>query len=248
MSFLTRWDDDHSRPTFTSALRDVLVRAVLPAIAIFLAIVGFGLLLEGPLLGVDKAEDGVSTWFEDERTATYNTITSFMSMVGNTEYVIGVGVIVCAIVWWRTKEWWFAIVPMIAISLQATIFVIAAAVVSRDRPPVERLDPTPPTSSYPSGHVGASTALYVSFALMATRISNVVVRRVVIALCILAPLLVSFARLYRGAHHISDIVVGILNGVLCALLAWNYLRREPAGSSSTGAAASGEDESVQTRA
>jgi membrane-associated phospholipid phosphatase len=248
MSFLTRWDDDHSRPTFTSALRDVLVRAVLPAIAIFLAIVGFGLLLKGPLLGVDKAEDGVSTWFEDERTATYNTITSFMSMVGNTEYVIGVGVIVCAIVWWRTKEWWFAVVPLVAISLQATIFVIAAAVVSRDRPPVERLDPTPPTSSYPSGHVGASTALYVSFALMATRISNVVVRRVVIVLCIIAPLLVSFARLYRGAHHISDIVVGILNGVLCALLAWNYLRREPAGSSSTGAAASGEDESVQTRA
>jgi membrane-associated phospholipid phosphatase len=248
MSFLTRWDDDHSRPKFTSALRDVFVRAVLPAVAIFLAIVGFGLLLEGPLLGLDKAEDGVSTWFEDQRTATYNTITNFMSMVGNTEYVIGVGVIVCAIVWWRTKEWWFAVVPMIAISLQATVFVIAAAVVSRDRPPVERLDPTPPTSSYPSGHVGASTALYVSFALMATRISNVVVRRVVITLCILAPLLVSFARLYRGAHHISDIVVGILNGLLCALLAWNYLRRDPAGSSSTDAGVSGENESVQTRA
>ncbi len=248
MSFLTRWDDDHSRPKFTSALRDVFVRAVLPAVAIFLAIVGFGLLLKGPLLGLDKAEDGVSTWFEDQRTATYNTITNFMSMVGNTEYVIAVGVIVCAIVWWRTKEWWFAVVPLIAISLQATVFVIAAAVVSRDRPPVERLDPTPPTSSYPSGHVGASTALYVSFALMATRISNVVVRRVVITLCILAPLLVSFARLYRGAHHISDIVVGILNGLLCALLAWNYLRRDPAGSSSTDAAASGENESVQTRA
>ena len=151
-----------------------------------------------------------------------------MSMIGNTEYVIAVGVIVCAIVWWRTKEWWFAVVPLIAISLQATVFVIATAVVGRERPPVERLDPTPPTSSYPSGHVGASTALYVSFALMATRISNVVVRRVVIVLCILAPLLVSYARLYRGAHHVSDIVVGILNGLLCALLAWNYLRREPA--------------------
>ncbi len=156
-----------------------------------------------------------------------------MSMIGNTEYVIAVGVIVCAIVWWRTKEWWFAVVPLIAISLQATVFVIATTVVGRERPPVERLDPTPPTSSYPSGHVGASTALYVSFALMATRISNVVVRRVVIVLCIVAPLLVSYARLYRGAHHVSDIVVGMLNGVLCALLAWNYLRREPASGTSS---------------
>ena len=171
-----------------------------------------------------------------------------MSMIGNTEYVIAVAVIVSAIVWWRTKEWWFAIIPLIAISLQATVFVIATAVVGRERPPVERLDPTPPTSSYPSGHVGASTALYVSFALMATRISNVVVRRVVIVLCIVAPLLVSYARLYRGAHHVSDIVVGILNGVLCALLAWNYLRREPASGSSTRARAGREKTGAQTRA
>ena len=84
----------------------------------------------------------------------------------------------------------------------------------------------------------------------ATRISNVVVRRVVIVLCILAPLLVSYARLYRGAHHVSDIVVGMLNGVLCALLAWNYLRREPASGTATGAETRGEatGEAAQTRA
>jgi undecaprenyl-diphosphatase len=251
MSFLTRWDDDHSRPKFTSALRDVLVRAVLPAIAIFIGVVGIGFLIKGPLESFDKWENGISKDFEAGRTETWNTITKFMSMIGNTEYVIAVGVIVCAIVWWRTKEWWFAVVPLIAISLQATVFVIAAAVVGRERPPVERLDPTPPTSSYPSGHVGASTALYVSFALMATRITNVVARRIVITLCILAPLLVSYARLYRGAHHISDILVGMLNGLLCALLAWNYLRREPRAvdaGETTAATGTGSGESAQTRA
>ncbi len=250
MPFLTRWDEDHSRPKFTSALRDVAVRAVLPAVAIFAVIVGFGFLLKGPLKSFGTSENGISKSLEAGRTETWNTITKFMSMIGNTEYVIAVGVIVCAIVWWRTKEWWFAIIPLIAISLQATVFVIATAVVGRERPPVERLDPTPPTSSYPSGHVGASTALYVSFALMATRISNVVVRRVVIVLCIVAPLLVSYARLYRGAHHVSDIVVGILNGVLCALLAWNYLRRDPASGSDTSARARAgrEETGAQTRA
>jgi undecaprenyl-diphosphatase len=248
MSFLTRYDDDHSRPKFTSALRDVFVRAVLPAVVLFGLIVGFGLLLKGPLKSYATWENGISTSFEAGRTETWNTITKFMSMIGNTEYVIAVGVIVCAIVWWRTKEWWFAVVPLIAISLQATVFVIATAIVGRERPPVERLDPTPPTSSYPSGHVGASTALYVSFALMATRIQNVVVRRVLIVLCIVAPLLVSYARLYRGAHHVSDILVGVVNGVVCALLAWNYLRREPAGSSAGDSATRSSDETAQTRA
>lgn len=248
MPFLTRWDDDHSRPKVTSALRDVAVRAVLPAVAVFAAIVGFGFLLQGPLASYSKWENGISTSLEDGRTATWNGITKLMSMIGNTEYVIAVAVIVAAVVWWRTKEWWFAVVPLVAISVQATVFVIATAVVGRERPPVERLDPAPPTSSYPSGHVGASTALYVSFALMATRISNVVVRRVVIVLCILAPLLVSYARLYRGAHHLSDVVVGLLNGVLCALLAWNYLRREPASGTSARESSGREETGVQSRA
>ena len=70
--------------------------------------------------------------------------------------------------------------------------------------------------------------------MAATRIENTVLRRVVIALCVIAPLSVSYARLYRGAHHISDILVGILNGVVCALLAWNYLRREPARAPAAG--------------
>jgi undecaprenyl-diphosphatase len=248
MPFLTRWDDDHSRPTFTSALRDAFVRAVLPAVLLFGVVVGFGFLLKGPLYAFSEWENNVNRWFQDGRTATGETITKFMSMIGNTEYVIAVAVIVSAIVWWRTKEWWFAVVPLLAISLQATVFVLAATVVGRSRPNVERLDPTPPTSSYPSGHVGASTALYVSFALMATRISNVVVRRVVIVLCIVAPLLVSYARIYRGAHHPSDVAWGVINGLVCALLAWNYLRREPAGSTAAEARVSAESESAQTRA
>ena len=151
MSFLTRWDDDHSRPKFTSALRDVLVRAVLPAVGIFVAIVAFGFLLKGPLKSYAKWENGISTNFEAGRTETWNTITKFMSMIGNTEYVIAVGVIVCAIVWWRTKEWWFAVVPLIAISLQATVFVIATTVVGRERPPVERLDPPRRRRATPAG-------------------------------------------------------------------------------------------------
>ncbi len=226
MAFLTRYDEDRSRPAFLPALRDAAVRALLPSVGVFLVILGFGYLIVGPLRSFGESENAVNVWFEERRTATWNTISHYMSMIGNTEYVIGVGVLVAAVVWWRTKEWWFAVVPLIAISLQATWFVLAAWLVGRERPEVEKLDPAPPTSSYPSGHVGASTALYVSFALMATRISNPVVRRVVVVVCLVAPALVTFARLYRGMHHVTDVVLGLVNGVACALLAWNYLRRD----------------------
>ena len=47
----------------------------------------------------------------------------------------------------------------------------------------------------------------------------------VIVWCLMVPLLVSYARLYRGMHHLTDVLVGVVNGVVCALLAWYWLRR-----------------------
>ena len=122
-------------------------------------------------------------------------------------------------VWWRTRRWWFALIPALAISLQATIFVTVSAVIGRARPDVPHLDPAPPTSSYPSGHVGASVALYSSFAIMATTIERAWLRRTVIGVCSVIPLLVAYARIYRGMHHLSDVVVGAINGLACAALA-----------------------------
>jgi len=116
-------------------------------------------------------------------------------------------------------------VPAIAISLQATVFVIATAVVGRPRPHVLHLDPAPPTSSYPSGHTGASTALYFSLLLMAAaRIERPWLRRLLMTLCAVIPFLVGIARLYRGAHHISDVLAGMLNGVVCAVLVFQWYR------------------------
>ena len=60
---------------------------------------------------------------------------------------------------------------------------------------------------------------------MAQRIERAWLRRLVTVVCAVVPFLVAWARLYRGMHHLVDILVGVVNGVVCALLAWNYLRR-----------------------
>ena len=224
MPFLTRYTDDPSPPAVRSALRDLFVRAVTPALVLWLGIVGVGLFIKGPLGGL-TSETALSRDVQESRTSTWDTVTMVWSHIGNTEIVIGVCVLAVGLLWWRTGQWWRAAVPAIAIALQATVFVIATAVVGRPRPEVEHLDPAPPTSSYPSGHVGAATALYVSFALLAQGIERPVPRRAVTLICVVVPVLVAWARLYRGMHHLSDILVGVANGLACALLAWAYLRR-----------------------
>ena len=225
MAFLTRYVEDQTRPTIGQFFRDLVVRAVLPAIVLWLVIVGIGKLIEGPLGGL-QSESVVNKDLQAGRSELWDTITMVWSRIGNTEIVIGVCVVMVALIWRLTKQWWVAVIPAIAISIQATVFVIATAVTGRDRPEVEHLDPAPPTSSYPSGHVGASTALYLTLAAMCQRIPNRGLRYVLTTICLVIPLLVAYARLYRGMHHLTDVLVGFLNGIVCAILAWGYLRRK----------------------
>lgn len=222
-----RYQLDEHDPGVGAALRDLLLRVLAPAVALWAAIVGIGMLIEGPGGGL-TAEDAWSKDIARARTPLMDSVTAVWSRIGNTEVVIAICVVAVAIVWWRTRQWWYAVVPAIAIAVQASVFVLATMLVGRDRPEVEKLDPAPPTSSYPSGHVGASTALWVAFLLMAQRVRTPWLRVLMTIVCALVPLLVAFARFYRGMHHVSDCVVGAGNGLVCAGLAWSYLRRDVA--------------------
>ena len=60
---------------------------------------------------------------------------------------------------------------------------------------------------------------------MATTIERTWLRRTVIGVCSVIPFLVAYARLYRGMHHLSDVIVGAINGLVCAGLAAGCLVR-----------------------
>ncbi len=207
--------------------RDLLTRAVAPGACLWGLVAAFGLGLTGPLIGLSVTEETVNQSLADNRTSTWNLITLVWSHLGNTETVIGVCLIAAGLLLWRARDWRLAAVPLLAILLQAIIFATVSGLVDRPRPLVAKLDVSPPTTSYPSGHVGASTALYVAFALLALRIPHVLLRRLTVCCCLLVPLLVAFARLYRGMHHVSDVLAALLVGIGCAFLAhrWYQHRR-----------------------
>jgi membrane-associated phospholipid phosphatase len=66
--------------------------------------------------------------------------------------------------------------------------------------------------------------LYFAFALLALGIERAWLRWTTIILCLAMPLLVAFSRLYRGMHHVTDVSAGMLNGAICALLAYGWYR------------------------
>lgn len=243
MAFLTRWRDDTSRPTWKEAGRDLAVRVLLPMTLWFLVVLAIGwAITEGPLEHLGTREERFNRWLASGRTSFWNDVTLFFSWTGATVSIIGVCLVVVALVWWRTRQWWYAVVPLIAISAQALVFFFTTLLIDRERPHVEKLDDSPPTSSYPSGHTGAATGLYFTLALMALRIRHPALRAVVVTVCLLVPFCVGSARLYRGMHHLSDVVVAMVNGLVACVLAWGWLRREPAAE---GGAVSAGAESAQ---
>jgi membrane-associated phospholipid phosphatase len=227
MTFTGRYSEDVSAPTRGEAWRDVSRRTLLPAAGLWAAISATGFLITGPLEDL-PAEDAVNEALVETRTPVLDTLTQLWSNIGGTHFLIIAGLLTMGLIWWRTRRWWFAVVPGLALAVQSAVFVAASSLVGRSRPDVDQLDHAPPTSSFPSGHTGASTAFYLTLALLAQRISNPALRWAATTLCFLVPALVAYSRLYRGMHQPSDVIVGVLNGIVCCWLAWRYLRRDDA--------------------
>ena len=184
-----------------------------------------GWLLAGPLAAVSRAEASVSRELAGARADPWVAVTGWWTRVGNVETIIVSCLVVLIVLGWASRNWRLAVTPVLATMLETAIFTASTILVSRPRPEVPHLDAAPPTSSYPSGHVGATTALYLTLALLAGRIERAWIRWTVMALCLAMPPLVGFARLYRGMHYVSDVLVGLVNGVACALLAYGWYRR-----------------------
>ena len=225
MSFLTRYRDDQSRPTLRDAGRDVLVRAVLPILGLLALGLVAGWIVMQPLGGW-KSESSFNAWLQTGRTPLLDEVAMVASTMGA---VIG-NLVLCLVLviglWLVTRQWWVSIVPAIALSLEAIVHAVTSAVINRERPEVEQIDAAQPTASFPSGHMGATTAqLLVLVLASCAGIENRVLRTVVIVAATGFLGLLAWSRLYLGMHHLSDVIVGAVNGVACGLLAWGYLRR-----------------------
>ena len=210
-------------PSGAEVARALALRVLVRTALLWVGVVGVGFLLVD-VVQID--ERTISQGFVDARTATLNEVTALISGLADTQVVIATCVVVVGLTWWGTRQWWFAVVPAIALTAEATVFLTASLVVGRGRPEVDQLDHAPPTSSFPSGHTGAATSVYLTFALMATRIRNGVLRVTVIVVCSLVPLAVALARVYRGMHHPTDVLAGLVVGSACAAIAWTWLPRD----------------------
>lgn len=193
----------------------LLRRIAIPVVALTALLVGVGLLITKVLRHAwpFTVEDGADRYFAGHRVPVWTDISTVFSTGASTPYVIGLLVVLAVALRLIFHRWRESVYVVTAVGVELTAFLVTGLLIDRQRPHVPKLDPAPPTSSFPSGHTGAATALVGALALLvARRVKRRWLRVLLTALLCLIPVAVALARLYRGEHHPSDVVAGLANG------------------------------------
>ena len=154
----------------------------------------------------------ITDWFVEQRTPTLNSLSFVGSMMADTVVKVVVTAIVATAMLVRWKRWLEPSMVVAPLVLEAMAFITITTIVNRPRPDVPRLDSSPVGSSFPSGHVAAAVAYRAIAVVVFWRTRNRWLRWTAVVVAALLPILVSLARMYRGMHHFTDVVMGALLG------------------------------------
>jgi undecaprenyl-diphosphatase len=202
-----------------------------------LVMLGIGLALTHPLAhSVGRWDESVNRWFAVRRTPVWNSVTEVATWLVNTLPAIGIAFVITAVLVLRHRRREAAML-VVALVFELAVFLSVTWVVARPRPNVVRLNDSPSTSSFPSGHTAAATVLFVGLAIIVSCCTaNTAVRVTCFVFSVAAAMLVGFGRVYRGLHHPTDVIAGAVLGAGCLVVAI-FVVRAAAGPASPPAGA-----------
>lgn len=173
----------------------------------------------------DKA---VTMWAYKHRTMGMNTLMEGITYIGNWSSIVVICILLLAFESTRHTG--------ICVSLATTFTWLLNKgiqhVVMRERPEaimrlIEQGGP-----SFPSAHAASSMALFITIAICLVALCRRkremglpldTQDRVMPVICVVAPLLIAFSRVYLGVHWATDVIAGVLEGLTIAMIAVPHL-------------------------
>ena len=162
-------------------------------------------------------DDSVRDFIMQHQNTALRSVMRYVSLLGDWPSHAAVGLVLLGAAWHRrSKEWTRIFLAMLlAMMLAGVAGTVIKRTVPRARPSVHADTRwggprfSSKYHSFPSGHVGASTAFFTVLLITRRRLGLV---------CLPIPILIGFSRMYVGAHYLSDVVCAAVLGILCALL------------------------------
>lgn len=143
-------------------------------------------------------------------------ITPFMRTISDMHGTFGMTVLVtitAVLLAWK-RYWPWLMVLLITVPGGATLNVLMKRLFERARPQFDSPFLTLTDYSFPSGHTCAATLFYgVVASVLVPRIRSWQGRALVCTGALAMIMLVAFSRLYLGAHFLTDVLAGFVEGV-----------------------------------
>ena len=157
-------------------------------------------------------DEHVNMWFSRHRDSVANRVTGDLTLMADSLGITVVAVASAGFMLLRRRVRLAAIL-VVALATELAAFFTVSYLVGRPRPQVPRVGSTPSTYSWPSGHVAATLVLYGGMAFIVAASTNKPLARIAAGL-VAAGLVVcvAMARVYRGDHHPSDTLAGVVLG------------------------------------
>jgi undecaprenyl-diphosphatase len=199
--------------------RSVLLRAavLLGAAALVLVVMlGLGWLVTHaePGTGLAALDIGIDAGLAAHRTPALDVASEIATNLCSTTNVFVLGFLAAGASALLLRRWWPVLLLVVALVGELALFLATAMIVARPRPPVAHVDAAlPPTSSFPSGHTGAAICLFGGIAVIVWCTVRARWRWVVAALAAVLVVTVATARMYRGAHYLTDAVGAVVLAV-----------------------------------
>ena len=167
-------------------------------------------------------DDTVHDFMLQHQNPAMRNFMRYGSLLGDWPTHAAIGLVLLGLAWRRGRQEWTRIflAMLLAMMLAGVAGTVIKRTVPRARPSVHAETrwggPRFNTKyhSFPSGHVGASTAFFGVL---------VIARRRVGLWCLPIPILIGISRMYLGAHHLSDVICAAFLGTLCALVVAYFL-------------------------
>lgn len=205
-------------------------RLLVGGVLVLAALLGAGWLVTriAPGTAVEAADLGVVRWLEAHRLSGLDAVSARAADLGATIPVFVQGLVAAALALAALRRWWPVLLLAVGLVGELALFLTTALTIDRPRPPVSHLDAAlPPTSSFPSGHTGAAICLYGGVALIVFVSTRSWWRWFAVALAPVLVVAIALARLYRGAHFLTDVLGSVLLAVPWLLMVAAVVRPHP---------------------
>ncbi len=204
MSATSRFAPPTGRPLGRTIVLLVVALALLTAL-----LVSVGWLLTHPLKTTMTGENSVNRWFVDQRTSDLTQVADVGTFIGQT-LTGGIALVVLGVVFAVWKRTWWPLVFVGVLDAGLGLFYLAGTTLDpRVRPPVHILQSgLVHNHSFPSGHT--ATAAGIAFAAAALLWAYTRVPAAVLVVLVAIPVWTILARLYVGAHHVSDVLTALV--------------------------------------